>query len=105
MIRTGDMVYLPVRNELKRKSMGTAASWTPERRNRQREIIRRTKPWLNSTGPKTVGGKAISSKNADTGARERAAMFAEVRRRVRAEHFRLAEEGCSRMCQSSSRMS
>jgi hypothetical protein len=43
---------------------GTRASWTPERRARQREIIRSTKPWTRSTGPRTPEGKAKSSKNA-----------------------------------------
>ena len=38
--------------------------WTPERRQRQREIALKHKPWLSSTGPKTSEGKAISSQNA-----------------------------------------
>ena len=44
--------------------VGTKSAWTPERRARQAEIIRKTKPWLKSTGPKTEEGKAISSRNA-----------------------------------------
>ena len=44
--------------------MGTKSAWTPERRARQAEIIRRTKPWESSTGPKTEVGKAASSQNA-----------------------------------------
>jgi len=43
---------------------GTKAAWTPERRARQREIIRKNKPWLKSTGPRTPEGKAVSSQNA-----------------------------------------
>ena len=31
--------------------------WTPERRARQAELIRQTKPWEKSTGPKTQTGK------------------------------------------------
>lgn len=44
--------------------MGTKSAWTPERRARQSEIIKATKPWEHSTGPKTEAGKAISSRNA-----------------------------------------
>ena len=38
--------------------------WPPERRRKQAENIRRTKPWLKTTGPKTVRGKQASKKNA-----------------------------------------
>jgi hypothetical protein len=44
--------------------MGTRSAWTPERRARQRELIRCSKPWTNSSGPKTAGGKRRSSTNA-----------------------------------------
>lgn len=44
--------------------MGTKSAWTPERRARQAELIRQTKPWEKSTGPRTEEGKAISSRNA-----------------------------------------
>lgn len=44
--------------------MGTRSAWTKERRARQAAIIRRTKPWSRSTGPRTAEGKAISSQNA-----------------------------------------
>lgn len=44
--------------------MGTKSAWTPERRARQAEIIRATKPWENATGPITEAGKAASSRNA-----------------------------------------
>lgn len=43
---------------------GTKAAWSTARRARQAEIIRRTRPWSYSTGPRTPAGKAISSKNA-----------------------------------------
>ena len=39
-------------------------SWTPERRARQAELIRKVKPWEKSTGPRTKEGKAIASQNA-----------------------------------------
>ena len=39
-------------------------TWTPERRARQAALIRRSKPWLHSTGPKTEAGKARASQNA-----------------------------------------
>lgn len=45
--------------------MGTA--WTPERKQRQRELIQQWKPWEKSTGPRTDTGKAASSRNAHRG--------------------------------------
>ena len=44
-----------------------AAGWTPERRKRQSEAIRRWKPWNQSTGPKSQEGKAAVASNAWTG--------------------------------------
>lgn len=38
--------------------------WTPERRKRQAELIRRWAPWAKSTGPKSQEGKAAVSRNA-----------------------------------------
>ncbi len=38
--------------------------WTEERRQRQREAIRRWKPWAGSTGPRTLPGKMRSCMNA-----------------------------------------
>jgi len=43
---------------------GTRAAWTSERRARQAEVIRRTKPWRCSTGPRSAAGKAVSATNA-----------------------------------------
>ncbi|GBG15386.1 ATPase P [Novimethylophilus kurashikiensis] len=37
--------------------------WTPEARRLQSELIRRWKPWQQSTGPKTSEGKAVVSQN------------------------------------------
>ncbi|EIJ34705.1 hypothetical protein Thini_2138 [Thiothrix nivea DSM 5205] len=46
--------------------------WTPESRKQQSQLIKQTQPWLESTGAKTVEGKAKSSKNATKhGARSR----------------------------------
>ena len=41
--------------------------WTPERRARQAQAIRRWRPWEHSTGPRTAEGKARSARNAYTG--------------------------------------
>jgi hypothetical protein len=38
-------------------------NWTPEQRQRQRELIQRWKPWIKSTGAKTPEGKRRSSQN------------------------------------------
>ncbi len=37
--------------------------WTPERRAQQAKAIRRWQPWQQSTGPRTVEGKARSKLN------------------------------------------
>jgi hypothetical protein len=51
--------------ECKSRAMaGTASSWTPQRRMRQAERVRCNRPWLRSTGPKSVAGKKKSSQNA-----------------------------------------
>ena len=48
--------------------MGNAAKgWTPERRKKQSEAIRRWKPWSKSSGPKSLPGKAIVAGNAWSG--------------------------------------
>lgn len=47
--------------------MGTKSAWTPERRARQAVIIKQTRPWEFSTGPRTPEGKAASSRNAYAG--------------------------------------
>ena len=38
--------------------------WTPEERLKQAELIRKWQPWKQSTGAKTLQGKARSSRNA-----------------------------------------
>ncbi|SMG25651.1 hypothetical protein SAMN06265784_102453 [Paraburkholderia susongensis] len=40
-----------------------ANGWTPERRAKQAEAIKRWKPWEQSTGPKSREGEAVSSQN------------------------------------------
>ena len=47
--------------------MGTKSAWTPERRARQAEVIRQTRPWEHSTGPQSEAGKAVSARNAYAG--------------------------------------
>ena len=43
--------------------MSQTNGWTEERRQRQRELIQRWKPWERSIGPKTRKGKAKVSQN------------------------------------------
>ena len=49
-----------------------AGEWTADRRARAAETAHRVKPWLRSTGPKTAGGKAVSSMNRYQGAKREA---------------------------------
>ena len=44
-----------------------ARTWTPEQRQKQREAIKRWKPWKQSSGPKSPEGKATVAGNAWTG--------------------------------------
>lgn len=44
-----------------------ARTWTPEQRQKQREAIRRWKPWQQSSGPKSPKGKVVAAGNAWTG--------------------------------------
>ena len=44
--------------------MTSSSAWSPERRERQRQLIRCIRPWERSTGPRTKEGKARSSQNA-----------------------------------------
>lgn len=41
--------------------------WSAERRQRQAELVKNWKPWLQSTGPKSVSGKHKVSRNAFKG--------------------------------------
>lgn len=71
--------------------MGTKGAWTPERRAKQAAIIAHTRPWEKATGPRTMQGKAISSRNAHTGAGEATAFFKNVRLEARARSLQRAE--------------
>lgn len=54
-----------------------------DQRRLQSERIRQTKPWLNSTGPRTPEGKARSSRNADKGSeRPKLRALAKALRRI-----------------------
>ncbi|CAE6939109.1 hypothetical protein R69608_05136 [Paraburkholderia nemoris] len=57
-----------------------ANGWTPERRAKQAEAIRRWKPWKQSTGPKTDDGKLAASKNAIVHGLRSSEWFEEQRR-------------------------
>lgn len=41
-----------------------ANGWTPERRQRQAELVRQWRPWAKSTGPRSLEGKERVSRNA-----------------------------------------
>lgn len=72
--------------------MATSAGWTPERRAKQAENIRRWKPWKKSTGPRTLEGKARSSRNADRGVAAMEARILEARLRVRSAYAAFIDE-------------
>jgi hypothetical protein len=44
--------------------MAARKTWTKEQREKQRQNIKKWKPWKKSTGPKTLQGKFKSSQNA-----------------------------------------
>lgn len=44
-----------------------SSGWSEERRQRQAKLIRDTRPWEHSTGPRTEKGKRRSSRNACRG--------------------------------------
>jgi hypothetical protein len=46
------------------QSIQKTSGWSPKRRARHAEAIRRWAPWKKSTGPKTTSGKARSAQNA-----------------------------------------
>lgn len=45
---------------MKRKTKG----WSTERRRKQAQNCKETKPWKHTTGPKTEDGKAVIARNA-----------------------------------------
>ncbi len=64
-----------------------ARIWTPEQRQRQAEAIRRWQPWKQSTGPKSVQGKAKVSGNAYNGSQ-----WANLRQAIKALNQALREQ-------------
>ena len=69
------------------------SDWSPERRARQAEAIRRWRPWEHSTGPRTADGKARSARNAFKGAHWRRELeFFKTARQVLLEHRKILEE-------------
>lgn len=54
----------PARKVPRARIKHTHKTWSPERRAKQAELIRNTKPWLKSTGPRTEDGKTRSAANA-----------------------------------------
>jgi hypothetical protein len=63
-----------------------------EQRRLQSERIRQTKPWLNSTGPRTPEGKARSSRNADKGSeRPKLRALAKALRRIERQNSGISQ--------------
>jgi len=60
-----------------------AGPWTPERRARAAKVMRRVKPWLKSTGPRTAEGKVACFKNLPAWTDERRAKTAANTREVK----------------------
>lgn len=79
--------------------MGTKGAWTPERRAKQAGIIALTRPWEKSTGPRTERGKAISSRNACTGAAEAVTFYLTIQMEARARALQRAEHLLRRLKQ------
>ena len=61
--------------------------WTPERRAKQAEAIKRWQPWLNSTGAVTQAGKDKSKMNAYKGGRTERGRRIQLIARL-AKHFK-----------------
>jgi hypothetical protein len=63
--------------------------WTAERKAKQAAAIQNWKPWTQATGPKTVEGKAIVSRNAYRGGKR-----PELRQSIATlkQYFRLNED-------------
>ena len=65
--RARKKILLSKTNYWRRIMCNPTAGWTAERRERQREAIKRWKPWLKSTGPTSPEGKAAAARNAFAG--------------------------------------
>lgn len=61
-----------------------ARHWTPDERQRQRELIAGWQPWKQSTGAKTPAGKAIISQNVIRGQLKRQAAIEQARAQIEA---------------------
>jgi len=61
--------------------LGLLNGWTPERRERQSELILAWKPWNRSTGPRTEEGKARSAMRGYKGAERQ--VLRELRQEMR----------------------
>ena len=57
--------------------------WSSERRAKQAELIKQWMPWAKSTGPRSIGGKELVSRNAWTGGHR--AQLRELTKMVNAE--------------------
>ncbi|RDH84387.1 MAG: hypothetical protein DIZ78_12285 [endosymbiont of Escarpia spicata] len=68
-----------------------ANGWTPERRARQAELIRKWRPWEKSTGPRTPEGKQTVARNAFRGGTWR--LLRELARAMREQKIGLKKVG------------
>lgn len=75
------------------------SGWTPERRAKQAEAIKRWQPWRQSTGPRTEEGKARSSRNADKGMAALNERILQVRLEWRAAREAEADFACRSLCE------
>lgn len=65
-----------------------ANGWSMERRQRQAELIRRWRPWEQSTGPRTEEGRQVVARNAWRGGQRQ-----QLRKLARAVNAELALMG------------
>jgi len=63
--------------------------WTPEERQRQSELIRQWQPWKQSTGPRTVAGKAVCAQNVVVGQQRRERELEQARAELAAAQQRI----------------
>ena len=71
-----------------------ANGWTVARRARQATLIQRWRPWEQSTGPKTLAGRARVSRNAFKGGWRR--QFRELRRLLREQDQTVGDRAARR---------
>lgn len=69
-----------------------ANGWTQERRRGQSELIQTWQPWIKSTGPRTVQGKAKAAQNAFKGGiRPQLRLIAKALRKQRKSQHELSK--------------